>query len=1205
MLITKPIQSLYGGVSQQSEVMRNENQVEVMDNAHATVVDGLMKRPHTDFVAVLSSLAEHGALIHKVNRDGDEKYIMIITGNANEPIEIFTVDGVKCSVRYGTLDEDLTYTEKVLVKNYITSTGTTPPSSQFKLTTVADYTFVVNTKVTAAFTEDTAGGSIAGTVQTFADLPKDDDEVPPVEGDIYHIIGNDSSSFTGYFVIYTGDAWEETIEPGVLYKLYEDTMPHRLVRTGTNQFTLAPCLWSERRVGNDETQPQPNFIGRSINNIFFFRDRLGLLSADFIYMSRTARYFDMFIKTALDSLDDDPIEISAASTQVTQLKTVSTFSKDLLVFSDEQQFHFGSGGSAILTPKTAAFTPTTHFVIEPTSNPAAAGPNVYFACPKEQFTAIREYLVQPDSLMEDAADITSHVPEFIPRGHIQMATCSSLDMLFVHSDAEPSTVFVYKFFWVGTDKAQSAWYRWTFDGDILALVSMGATLYLIMDRNEITLEKVSLEKIRTGDLDFRVHLDHQISQYGTYTGEDTVFELPYTPLLFQGNLGGIDENTVLMVKSDNPPLSGETTPGNDDYTALLIHSNQEAWNSNFIDSSKHAHPIGHTTSSGVPHIEHRTTLPKFGLSSIYSQGGNKQLRVAASEVFTFGIQGFCIDMWFYIPSQTWLYNTQDTWGGQMGATDYSPMLCLAYKDDWWTNTFAFVINGKTHKLGFFKRNGGSLSFTLTEGVDVPEFPMNRWVHVALFREGNEWTITRDGVITAAKTDGFNIINTNESIFRFGSLSTYFGAGVVWKQYIDEIRISIGTSRYNRGLKIIGRQVFEPESYAYGSTPIYYDTSFVDSSFKEHAIIPIGDIKHHDLKKKFNQTAILCDGTGDMLAVEPHADWDFQDRPFTIDFQLNPDMDVAFNIMNYGDSWRITYTGTTVVFGYTVDGQSWLGLEWTISLQEDQWCHLAFVRSGTVMTFYSNGFSRGERNMADEIYSSPAATLIIGGETFGYTGAIEEIRISNIARWTKSFFPPYNGFTVDSLENQSGIYSGVNGGSPDGYIIDEEMPDYYALPMLNWFNMKMIDPITGHAIEGAQLSGKSVIIRGNYQDRPYIFGNVYGSIIQLTTPYMQGENGVPIVTGRLQLRNLTLTHKDTGYYELHITPKGRLTIVQRYTGGIIGEAYVDKVNIFDGIKKWTVMTQAYGSKIEIVSWDYRPFEIQSGAYQAMFHSHARF
>lgn len=144
-LLPEPIMIFpYGGVSQQPPSLRLTTNCEIQDNCLATLVDGLTQRPPTEFVAVLESQAAASSYIFPIDKDQDNQYIGCITTDPEEPLEIFKIDGTKCLVRYGKLDDKGVFTEDNSVKNYITSAN---PKFDFKALTVTDHTFVINKTV--------------------------------------------------------------------------------------------------------------------------------------------------------------------------------------------------------------------------------------------------------------------------------------------------------------------------------------------------------------------------------------------------------------------------------------------------------------------------------------------------------------------------------------------------------------------------------------------------------------------------------------------------------------------------------------------------------------------------------------------------------------------------------------------------------------------------------------------------------------------------------------------------------------------------------------------------------------------------------------------------------------------------------------------------------------------------------------------------
>ena len=132
-LITRSIPNLIGGVSQQPEILRLENQATEQVNGFSGIVEGLKKRPPTEHVAKISSSSLANAFIHTINRDSNERYIVVIS---NGSITVHTVDGLAKTV-----------VSQTNATNYLTSSN---PRGEFKALTVNDYTYILNTKKTVA-----------------------------------------------------------------------------------------------------------------------------------------------------------------------------------------------------------------------------------------------------------------------------------------------------------------------------------------------------------------------------------------------------------------------------------------------------------------------------------------------------------------------------------------------------------------------------------------------------------------------------------------------------------------------------------------------------------------------------------------------------------------------------------------------------------------------------------------------------------------------------------------------------------------------------------------------------------------------------------------------------------------------------------------------------------------------------------------------
>ena len=149
-LINHAIPNLINGVSQQSSNLRLASQAESQINGVASVVEGLKKRPPTEFVKRISTSTLTNPFIHTINRDTNERYIIIITQN---DIEVWGIDGTQYTVN--TPDGT----------GYLNETN---PKANFEALTIADYTFITNKNKTVAM--DAATGATSAFTAVYSVL---------------------------------------------------------------------------------------------------------------------------------------------------------------------------------------------------------------------------------------------------------------------------------------------------------------------------------------------------------------------------------------------------------------------------------------------------------------------------------------------------------------------------------------------------------------------------------------------------------------------------------------------------------------------------------------------------------------------------------------------------------------------------------------------------------------------------------------------------------------------------------------------------------------------------------------------------------------------------------------------------------------------------------------------------------------------------
>lgn len=337
---------------------------------------------------------------------------------------------------------------------------------------------------------------IKNKLQRFSDLPNR----CPVEGFVVEITGDSSSSFDNYWVKYdvsggsiTNGVWKETCAPGLTVGMQGDTMPWALVREANGTFTFKVLTWGQRKVGDAKSNPNPSFMNRPLNDVFFYRNRLGLLCDENIIFSEAGEYFNFYRTTVTQLTDSEPIDVAVSHTKVSILEHAIPFNKQLLIFSGQTQFVLDQND--ILSPKTISVKMSTEFSCSVNCKPIPVGKNVYFAVEKGDWTAVREYYADFNNLSNDSQDVTGHVPKYIPSGVFKIAASTNEDIMCLMSNKEPNTLYVYKYFWANNEKLQSAWSKWTFPAgnNIINVEFLQSELLLVVSRYDgVFLEKMNL-----------------------------------------------------------------------------------------------------------------------------------------------------------------------------------------------------------------------------------------------------------------------------------------------------------------------------------------------------------------------------------------------------------------------------------------------------------------------------------------------------------------------------------------------------------------------------------------------------------------------------------------------------------------------------------------------------------------------------------------
>lgn len=350
-----------------------------------------------------------------------------------------------------------------------------------------------------------------------SDVPKFS-QLPAIcaDGYIVKISGEAGSDQDDYYVIYSlaDKIWKETVVPDIPLGFTAKSMPHGLVRDADGNFTFKPLVWQDRTCGDDESNPMPSFVGDTINDVFFYRNRLGFLTGENVALSRSGDYFKMFPLSVATLADTDPIDVAVSNNRISILKHAVPFSEELLLWSDQAQFTLNSSG--ILTPTSVGINLSTEFEVSDTSRPYGVGRGVYFCAPRASFSSIRRYYaVQDVSSVKSAEDISAHVPAYIPNGVFNISGSSTENFVTVLTEGDESSIYFYKFLYANESLVQQSWSKWTFTGSrVLSCEMINSVMILILeDASGIFMETIEFTRNTKDHSDepYRCYMDKKLS----------------------------------------------------------------------------------------------------------------------------------------------------------------------------------------------------------------------------------------------------------------------------------------------------------------------------------------------------------------------------------------------------------------------------------------------------------------------------------------------------------------------------------------------------------------------------------------------------------------------------------------------------------------------------------------------------------------------
>ena len=287
---------------------------------------------------------------------------------------------------------------------------------------------------------------------------------------------------------YGRGTWEEKGGWGTAGQLDDNTMPHAFIYykndNGLTRFTVQPFSgsnytdgsttikvpgWVIRLAGDEDELPGPSFVTETINDVVFFKNRLGFISGENIILSEAGDYYNFWQQSALQVIDNDPIDLTAVSNDVAVLNYALQQQDELVLFSNENQFRLYSGDNVTFSPETASVGRISSITMESNVKPQQVGPQVIFPVKEGDYTGLHTFITTDRTVginLGQTAVITETVPKYIPKNIDSLAVSRTDQYLIGLSSDDPDALYIYQFFWEASGGSltnrQNAWSKWTF-----------------------------------------------------------------------------------------------------------------------------------------------------------------------------------------------------------------------------------------------------------------------------------------------------------------------------------------------------------------------------------------------------------------------------------------------------------------------------------------------------------------------------------------------------------------------------------------------------------------------------------------------------------------------------------------------------------------------------------------------------------------------
>lgn len=281
-------------------------------------------------------------------------------------------------------------------------------------------------------------------------------------------------------------------------------------------------------VGDRNSSPVPAFIGKRIDYLGVFQDRLVVGAGAVLFFSRTGDYQNFWRQSVLTVDPADPIEMFALGAEADTIRASCTYDRNLLLFGLRKQYVVS--GRQPLTPSNASIVTQSSHEGAVDAPPINSGNYVFYSTHRNGVSSAHQ--IQMGLLVDspESFTVSKQLDTYLKGKPVELLSVASPNMVFLRTSAARDRVYTYTYLDTAgaTERLFDSWSTWQWNADMGALMGLsrheGDVIMYFMRRGKgptDTVEKlyISAEKfVVDSTLSKRPYLDSLRLETSVTTG---------------------------------------------------------------------------------------------------------------------------------------------------------------------------------------------------------------------------------------------------------------------------------------------------------------------------------------------------------------------------------------------------------------------------------------------------------------------------------------------------------------------------------------------------------------------------------------------------------------------------------------------------------------------------------------------------------------